>query len=259
MLKPLLLASLICLTPSYGQEPGTAPVAPVAKPDIKQINDHQFQIGKILLDQKKREISFGAGINMTQGLLEFLLVTTKSNKVHETLLLSDISPLNLNIAFKLLGIAESPELFEIVDEDYRPTGVYPEVDPKVTAASKIDIIVEWGEGESKKSHPINELIHHIEWPKEDDHGFQPQDNLILEKATLSTMEAGPWLSTGSYIHEGQFKAEVDGIMFAIYTSQQAIVNFPGKDRQAGDVWIPNEKIIQEEGTVVKIIIKPHQP
>ena len=72
------------------------------------------------------------------------------------------------------------------------------------------------------------------------------------------MEPGPWLSTGSYIHEGQFKAEVDGIMIAIYTSQQAIVNFPGKDRQAGDVWIPNEKIVPEEGTVVKVIIKPHQ-
>lgn len=73
------------------------------------------------------------------------------------------------------------------------------------------------------------------------------------------MEPGPWLSTGSYVHEGQFKAEVVGIMIAIYTAQQAIINYPGKDRQAGDVWTPNEKIVPEEGTVVKVIIKPHQP
>jgi len=257
MLKPLLLASLFCLPVSYGQETDAPAVDTPAKPDIKQLSAHEFQIGKIHLDQKKREISFGAGLNMTQGLLEFLLVTTQSNKVHETLLLSDISPLNLNIAFKLLGIAESPELFEIVDEDYRPTGVYPEVNPKVSAASKVDILVEWGEGENKKSHPINELIHHIEWPK-GAHGFQPQDELVLEEIKLTTMEAGPWLSTGSYIHEGQFKAEVAGIMIAIYTAQQAIVNYPGKDRQAGDVWIPNEKVVPAEGTVVKVIIKPHQ-
>jgi hypothetical protein len=259
MIRTLILTLLLSLSVAYAQESEAPTFDQPAKPDIKQLSDHEFQIGKIHLDQKKRELSFGAGINMTQGLLEFLLVTTQSNKVHETLLLSDISPLNLNIALKLLGVAETPELFEIVDEDYRPTGVFPEVDPKITAASKVEIIVEWGEGEKKKSHPINELIHHIEWPKEGDHGFQPQDELDLEELKLTTMEPGPWLSTGSYVHEGQFKAEVVGIMIAIYTAQQAIINYPGKDRQAGDVWTPNEKIVPEEGTVVKVIIKPHQP
>lgn len=256
MLRLALIASIFILPIAFGQEP--EPTAP-AKPEIRNLGGNCFQIGKIHLDQNKREIRFGAGVNMTKGLLEYLLVGPQSNKVHEALFISDISPLNLNIAMKLLSIAESPELFEIVDEDYRPTGKFPEVDPKISAAAKVDIVIEWGEGAEKKSHPLNELIHHIEWPEGDAAGAQPQQELELSELKLTTMEKGPWLSTGSYIHEGRFKAEVAGIMMAIYTAQQAIINFPGKDRLLGDVWIPNEKIAPEEGTVVQFIIKPHQP
>lgn len=258
MLKYLLLASIMNLQIALGQEAGGQELDGQKKPEIKQLSDHEFQIGKIKLDQKKREISFGAGVNMTEGLLEYLLVTTKSNKVHETLFLSDISPLNLNIAFKLLGITESEELFEIVDDDYRPTGRFPQVDPKVSAAAKVDITVEWGEGDEKKSFPVNELIQHIEWPENNTQQVQPQDELELDDIKLTVMEKGPWLSTGSYMHEGKYKAEVAGIMIAIYTAQPAIVNFPGKDRLSGDVWIPNKEVLPAKETIVKIIIKPHQ-
>jgi len=196
---------------------------------------------------------------MNKGLIEYLLATTKSDKVHETLFLTDISPFNLNLAMKLLGIKESKELFEIIDEEtWTATGKFPEVTPEVHAASLVEISVEWGEGEKKKRLPVNELIHHIDWPEEAQTP-QPNQEFETKDVTLSVMEAGPWLTTGSYIHEGRFKADVGGIIFGIYTNEQAIVNFPGKDRQLGDVWIPNEKIVPAEGTVVEIIVKPHTP
>ncbi|MFT6862129.1 MAG: hypothetical protein ACJAVK_000684 [Akkermansiaceae bacterium] len=234
-------------------------VAGNAQPQIVRISDTEVTIGKIHLDQKKRELSFYAGVNMTKGLIEYLLATTKSDKVHETLFLTDVSPLNINIGMKLLGIKESKELFEIIDEkEWKPTGKFPAVTPKVHAASLVNIIVEWGEGDQTKRLPVNELIQHIEWPKE---AATPKPNQEVEtkEATLSVMEGGPWLSTGSYIHEGRFKAEVGGIIFGIYTNEQAIVNFSGKDRLLGDVWIPHEKILPKEATVVKIIVKPHYP
>ncbi len=253
-LSASLLFSLLALSQEEESKPLTDP-----KPEIKQISENEYQIGKITLDKAKREASFGAGLNMTEGLLEYLLVTTQSNKVHETLFLTDISPLNLNIALKLLGIKESQELFEIMDEEtWKPTGKFPKVTPEVHAASLVDIFVEWGKGEKKKRLPVNELIHHIDWPEEAETP-QPNQPVETDDVSLSVMEAGPWLSTGSYIHEGRFKANVDGMIFAIYTAQQAIVNFPGKDRELGDVWIPNQNTIPPAETVVKIIIKPHTP
>lgn len=256
----LHLISLALAFPAtaLAQEPAEETTAD-PQPKIVRINDNELTIGKIHLDQAKRELSFHSGVNMTKGLIEYLLVTTKSDKVHETLFLTDVSPLNINIGMKLLGIKESKELFEIIDEkEWKPTGKFPEVTPEVHAASLVDIIVEWGEGAEKKRLPVNELIHHIEWPDEATTP-KPNEEVQTKEAKLSVMESGPWLSTGSYLHEGRFKAEVGGIILGIYTNEQAIVNFSGKDRLLGDVWIPNEKVVPKEGTVVKIIIKPHSP
>jgi hypothetical protein len=254
MLKKALCFIILSSCLVFAEE---KPIDP--KPEIKKINENEYQIGKIHLDKAKREASFGAGVNMTEGLIEYLLVTTKSDKVHETLFLTDISPLHLNIALKLLGIKESKELFEIIDvETWKPTGKFPEVSPEIHAASLVDIIVEWGEGDQKKRLPVNELIHHIDWPDEAETP-QPNQEFQTENIPLSVMEKGPWLSTGSYIHEGRFKADVDGMIFGIYTAEQAIVNFPGKDRDLGDVWIPNKETIPPVETIVKIIVKPHTP
>ena len=258
MFKKALLLSLLTFLPGLAQEKDDEAVAD-PEPEIKQINENEFQIGKVHLNKAKREVSFGAGVNMTEGLIEYLLVTTKSNKVHEALFLTDISPLNLNIAMKLLGIKESKELFEIMDEvNWKPTGKFPEISPEDHAASLVDIIIEWGEGEKKKRLPVHALIHHIDWPEETETP-QPNQEFETKELPLSVMEKGPWLTTGSYIHEGRFKADVGGIILGIYTAEQAIVNFPGKDRESGDVWIPNIKVTPPVGTVVKIIIKSHNP
>lgn len=257
MIKKVLLAyiSLPLLGFAQDSKSGNSESTP-AHPQIKKIGEHQYQLGKITIDEAKRQLSFGAGVNMTEGLIEYLLVTTKSDKVHETLFLTDISPLNLNIAMKLLGIKESKELFEIIDEDtWKPTGKFPEVSPETHNASLVEIFVEWADSKKVKL-PIYELIHHIDWPEETDTP-QPSQQIETTNLRLSTMPKGPWLSTGSYIHEGRFKAEVDGMIFGIYTSEQAIVNYPGKDRHLGDVWVPNQNTVPPVGTVVKIILKAH--
>ena len=55
------------------------------------------------------------------------------------------------------------------------------------------------------------------------------------------------------------KAEVTGDLIAVFTSQPAMINYPGKDRENDNIWITNTKRAPKEGTIVKIIIKPHQP
>ena len=233
LLSTFTFLALALIAPvSLAQDPAPKP----PKPAIKKINDNEYQIGKVHLNKATREISFGAGVNLTEGLLEFIIVNQKG-KIHESLFISDISPLNLNIALKLLGIKESAELFELVDEDYRPTGKFPDIPAATKAAARMDIFVEWGE--DKKRVTLNDLI--------------------LNNVTEKTMDPGPWLNTGSYLHEGKYKAEVTGDLIAVFSSQPAMINYPGKDRENDDIWITNTKRAPKEGTVVKIIIKPHKP
>ncbi|MDA7518442.1 YdjY domain-containing protein [Akkermansiaceae bacterium] len=230
-LSLLLLSSPLLL----GDEDKTA--AP-KKPQIKQLSENEYQIGKVTLNKKTREITFGAGVNLVDRPLEYLLVNTKG-KVHEALFLTDISPLNLNIAMKLIGFKESKELFEIVNEEYRPTGKFPEVSDEVKKASRVDILVQWDADGKSKTVPINDLIIH--------------------SITTQQMAPGPWLYTGSYMHEGKFKAEISGDLFAIYPRQPPLVSYPGKDNLNDDIWFTHPKRMPDEGTVVKIILKPHQP
>ena len=237
-LKMKLVATLLSLAilPLPAEE--TEEKQASQNPEIKQLNEHEFQIGKVRLNRKTREITFGAGINLIDRPLEYLLVNGKG-KVHEALCISDISPLNLNIALKLIGFKESPELFEIVDEDYRPTGKFPVVPDETKKAARLDIFLEWPVEGAKKRVKINELI------------FNP----IVERP----MADGPWLYTGSYLHQGQFKAEVTGDLFAIHPRQPPMISYPGKDHTGENDWLPDSKKIPEEGTVVTFILKPHQP
>lgn len=212
-------------------------VAAPAKPEIKKLNDHEFQIGKVRLNKKTREITFGAGINLVDRPLEYLLVNGKG-KVHEALCITDISPFHLNIAMKLLGFKESKELFEIVDEEYRPTGQFFKVPDEIKKAARLDLFIEWKQGDKIIRKLINELIY----------------NPVTEK----TMQPGPWLYTGSYMHNGQFKAEVAGDLFAIHPRQPPLVSYPGKDHAGENAWLTDPKVTPEEGTVVKFTLKPHK-
>ena len=187
-MRRLALSFLLCSAPLLlGDEP-------TKKPEIKQLNANEYQIGKVSLNKKTREITFGAGVNLVDRPLEYLLVNTKG-KVHEALFLTDISPLNLNIAMKLIGYKGSKELFEIVDEDYLPTGKFHEVPDEIKKAARLDILVQWEADGKTNTVPINDLIIH--------------------STTTKPMAPGPWLYHGSYMHEGQFKAEVNGDIFSI--------------------------------------------
>lgn len=231
----LLSFTLLGVSTLSGEETDEPKAA--KKPEIQQLNANEFQIGKVKLNRKTREISFGAGVNLIDRPLEYLLVNGKG-KVHEALCITDVSPINLNIAIKLLGLKSSQELFEIVDEDYRPTGKFPDVSAEIKAAARLDIFLEWTIDGKKKRVSMNELIY----------------NPVIEKP----MASGPWLYTGSYMHEGRFKAEVSGDIFALHPRQPAMISYPGKDHSGENDWIPDSKKVPEEGTVVTFILTPHK-
>lgn len=235
-MKFLVIILFFALLPLTAEEAEGKKAPP--KPEIKQLNEHEFQIGKVKLNRKTREIKFGAGVNLIDRPLEYLLVNGKG-KVHEALCITDVSPLNLNIAIKLIGLKESHELFEIVDNDYRPTGKFPDVPDEIKKAARLDIFLEWPVEGVKKRIKINDLIY----------------NPVIEKP----MADGPWLYTGSYIHEGQFKAEVTGDLFAIHPRQPPMINYPGKDHTGENDWLPDSKLMPAEDSVVTFILKPHQP
>ena len=234
---------LLCADPSSDRapvEPRTlpAPEQPVveAKPAIKELDGDRLQIGKVIFNRKTREIRFPASVNMAGNeLLEFAIVTTKG-KLHESLLMTEASPTNINLAFKLLRYKASEEFYPILDKYGTSSGKYPKVSEEIKASARVDISVEWKEGDRQRTAKLREWISH--------------------GTTGEAMASDPWVYGGSSIYEGRFMADSTGDIAAIFLSNTSLLNFSGKDNNSDEVWLPFPKRVPAEGTKVTVVITP---
>lgn len=228
-------ASLALAQDDRPAAPAPSPAADPAKPPVKQLDESRYQIGGVTLNQRTREIRFPTKVNMAEGLLEYLIVMTKG-KTHESLLVSDVSPTHLNLAFTLLRYSASPELSFLLDAKGEMTDNHPVVSAAVKAAARIDIDVEWDDHGKTRRIPVNEWIQHA--------------------VKTTAMAAGPWLYTGSEISDGQYLPEMTGNFAAIMLDASAMINFPGPDN-GDNVWYAYPKRVPPTDTPVTLIITPH--
>lgn len=226
-------------TPDTGvpaRVPSTNEEVPTEKPTVKNLGSGKFAVGDVTFQKKERSISFPARLNMIEGLLEFAIVH-QNGKIHESLLITDISPFHLNVALKLLRYKASEELFPILDEDFRPTNKFPLVSDDVKAAARVEILLSWKkEDGSEGKASLNDWIYHA--------------------VTEEPIPAMPWIYGGSYVHNGAFQAKSTGDIGAIFTANSALFNYPGKDRGLDTVWIPTPKRLPPVDTPVTVTIKP---
>ncbi|GAA5484111.1 YdjY domain-containing protein [Haloferula sargassicola] len=218
-------------------EPKTLPapdqtVAP-AEPAIEKLPDGRMKLGRIEFDPETRSIRFPAWVNQKEGLLEFLIVH-KNGKVHESLLATEISAVNLNIALKLLHYKASRELYQKVKDDGSLSSEFESATDEEKTGSRLKILLQAGTGEPV---PANEWISHL--------------------PTEKTMPADPWIYGGSFINQGRFMAESSGDLFAIFLSNSSLVNFSGKDNLDDEVWLPHPTRVPELETPVTVIIQPY--
>ncbi len=245
MITRFFLVIPACISISLAQE--TAPVKPVqpsakdattelVKPTVTKLDETRYQIGGVVLDRKNREIRFPAKVNMAEGLIEYILILQKG-KAHEALLVTQIVPTDLNLAFVLLRYPPSPELFSQINETGHPTGLYPEVSSPVRAAARITMEVEWSDSGTTRRVPINEWL---------------RDN-----AKDTALAPGPWLYTGSSLYEGKFIPDLSGDIVSIKLDPYAMVNFPTTEDEQGVVWFAFPKRVPPVGTDVTVVITPH--
>lgn len=231
------LRPLIFLFASAGLSLAEEAPAETVKPSVKQIDETTFQIGEITFDKKTREIRFPAKINMVEGLLEYLVVH-ENGKVHESLLITTISPTDLNLAFTLLRYPPSRELYSVPTPAGETPVPVPEIPAEVKAGARVAIDVEWPENDKPRRLSVNEWIQHA--------------------VKTTSMPAGPWVYGASESYEGKYIPETTGDVAAIFLSNAAILNYPGADNGNDDVWIPFPKRVPAEGTAVTVIIAPYQ-
>ena len=233
----LALAALALPAPAEEAPGKETPAAEPAKPAVVRVDAHTMRIGEVTFRPESREIRIPTRVNMTAGLLEFVLVHV-NGKVHESLLVTEANATHLNIALKLLRYQPSEELFRLLEDDGSVSDKYPEVPAATRAAARVRLAVEWKEGQESKSAPLHE------W--------------IASAVTERPMPEPPWVYGGSYVLEGRFAAETSGDIIATFVTRNALINYGGKDNEDDEAWIPAPRRVPPEGTPVTVVISPAQ-
>src|SRR3954470_24484435 len=225
------LASLLALFPLVLAAQEAAPT-----PSVKEVSPGIYEVGAIRLEQKTKTVTFPAAINMDKGPLEYLLVG-RNGPTHESLLVTDVSPVELETVMLLLGV--KPPKPRMPGLDAPPGQLTPEYlkhAPKL-AGDPISINVTWKDkaGAEKTGEAADWLYY------------------FPNKKSASR---GPWVYTGSMFGgDNKFLAEMEDIFARLVTNPAALMNNPRKGSDDDRVWGVNEKAVPPVGTAVTITIR----
>jgi hypothetical protein len=213
-LRPGILILTILLSASCGSRAQST-----NNPPVKQVAPGIFEIGKVRLDKQSRSVSFPAVVNMTEAIIEYLVVT-KEGKFHESLLCTDAQPKHIHVAMLLL------------DAKGAGTNAVPENPLKPIPGDAVIIEVTWKDkGREKRIRA---------------------EDLVFNTITKTNLTRGPWIYNGSTIENGRFMADLDGSIVSLITDPFALVNNPRPGRDNDDLCEVNTNSVPALDTSVEV-------
>ena len=194
----------------------------LAKP--KQISENVYQLGNVVFNINKREVTLPGEINIVgeDANIEFF-ACGKLGKTHESILIVDAEPIYILTALGVL--------------DFEPgRNLAVEGDPRVPIGSSVEIWVEWQQGDAVVSRRARELV----W-----NAFREQP-----------MQETPWIFTGGRIKNEQFTTQLFHNIIAVYRDPDSLFNHPLPTGTDDRTYRVNTDVIPPKGTKVKVIIRP---
>jgi hypothetical protein len=223
-------------TPAYPATPSTERV-PQSQADAEEVvkhmatlkptGSHTFQIGRVEFDQEKRTVTFPAAICLRDQVIEYALVTTHG-KTYESLLSTEVSPVDIHLAMLLLNVARVPVLGGLK----QPAPV-----PETNA---VRIEISWQTNSQTITLPLATLV-----CLTSGHLNDPGRPMTLDQ----------WLYNGSEFNPWGFAVLREGSLIAMIRDSTALVNNPGADRDNDQVHFPNTKLLPPVGTPVQVVLR----
>lgn len=192
-------------------------------PIIQKIAPGLYKLDDIQISKATRSVSLPAVVNMSKGLLEYLLVRT-GGKTHESLFRTHIDPTHLQLAMLLVG-------GEGADRHLSRQG-----DAEAPGGNPVNITVSFLK--SGRMVPLSPEV----W--------------IAKKKEDKLTDSGPlhWMFTGSMVNNGQFMAQVEGSIISIYRDPVALIDNASPGGESDRVWFVNESTVPPVGTPVTLTI-----
>lgn len=223
------LALLPSAPPLHSASPApSTPAIPPVRPPAKS----PLRFGLVTVDPDARSISFPARVNQTNGVLEYALVTDYG-KTHESLLVTDAGPTDVQTALLLLRA--------------KPTGTNGVAAPAgpPPPASAITIRVGWKEGDRTLTLPLHELVAITSGGP--------------EAGIIGRLAPGPWLFNGSLFSAEGFAAHFEGSIISLIRDPIAVLNGARADQDDEDIHIPAPDRVPPRGKEVTVTLLAPRP
>jgi hypothetical protein len=217
--------------------PPAAPPTTKSAPQIKELGDGRFQVGAVTLDKNTRSVTFPGAINMTEGLIEYLLVA-RGGKTHESLFVTGAEPYHIHVAMLLLGAKGAPNDGELDTPPSQIDAAFLKKAPAVQG-DKVLVLARWKTGGNETT--VN------------------GEDLVINDKEKHTARRGPWTYNGSRFYHGNFAAQMEGSIIAMVTDPTALVNNPRPGHDDDMIWEIDPKKVPPKDTPVEITIKLEGP
>jgi hypothetical protein len=198
---------------------------------ITQTGSNTFQIGHVEFDNQNRTVTVPARVSIRTQVVEYALVTD-SGKAYESVFKTEASPVDLHIAFLLLGASQNQ-----VGGNLRTA-------MSVAETNALTIDAAWETNGQTFKYNLSDLI------------------VLAEKGPDSggpKMSVEKWFYNGSIFDRWGFAAQREGSMISLIRDPVALVNNPGGDRDSDGVHLPNRTLLPAENYPVRVVMHLAQP
>lgn len=237
----LALALPTVRIPAQGPPPRPAPTGkPPPKSPLQKTGDTTYELGGLRFDSATREIRVPCAVNMSEGVIEYALVTD-TGKTHESLLKTKAKPFDLQIALLLCHYEpHAGELISILSN--------PQPEQKALAAKAMD------------RSGANLVKLSLEWKDKDG---RPQagalEDWIHDKRGKQSLRVPHWIFNGSDTGDGAFSAHLEGSLISIHFDLAAILGNPAKWSGSDDNWEVETSRVPPVDAPVTLVISPARP
>jgi hypothetical protein len=189
---------------------------------VERIGPGVYRIGTVVADQKKGTVTVPGSVNMQEGLVE-LLACGPRGKRHESVLVLDANPHNIQVALLLIGLEPGPGNLEY------------QGDPRTPLGDPVDILVRFN-GPGGRVEKRGE-------------------EMILDKPRDKAMETTHWVFTGSKVIDGMFMAAMEQSIVTTFHDPFTIIDNPLPNGGDDTVYYVNSRVVPPVGTPVEVVFQ----
>ena len=194
------------------------------------------RLGKVRLDAGARRVTFPAVFNQSEGPLEYVLVGS-GGKTHESLLRTEVEPIQLHTAMLLLG-AKGGERHPGNDPPAAINADYLRTAPALKG-ERVQITLRWQAGDKEVACRA--------------------EDLVFDAQTRAPAARGDWLYSGSMFDGNHFLAQEEKSFIALVTDPAALINNPRPGHDNDQVWTVLKEKVPAKETAVQVILELPPP